>query len=81
MIRLGEERTRKKGIERLAGFLTALGDLERLAILHTNALADANKFADRFALRSQTLPLVVNVTSIIGTHVGPNGLGFAAVVR
>jgi len=81
VIRLGEERTRKKGMERLAGLLTSLGDLERLAILHTNALADANQFADRFTSQSQRSPLVVNVTSIIGTHVGPNGLGFAAVVR
>jgi len=25
-------------------------------------------------------PLVVNVTTVIGAHVGPNGLGFAAVL-
>jgi fatty acid-binding protein DegV len=31
---------------------------------------------------SQSIPrdiLMVNVTPVIGTHVGPNGLGFAAV--
>ena len=31
---------------------------------------------------SQSVPcdiLVVNVTPVIGTHVGPNGLGFASV--
>jgi fatty acid-binding protein DegV len=31
---------------------------------------------------SQSVPrdiLMVNVTTVIGTHVGPNGLGFAAV--
>jgi hypothetical protein len=26
-------------------------------------------------------PLVVNITTIIGTHVGPNGLGFATVLQ
>jgi fatty acid-binding protein DegV len=25
--------------------------------------------------------LMVNVTTVIGAHVGPNGLGFAAVTR
>jgi hypothetical protein len=25
--------------------------------------------------------LVVNVTTVIGTHVGPKGLGFAAIVH
>jgi len=25
--------------------------------------------------------MLVNVTTIIGTHVGPNGIGFAAVVK
>jgi hypothetical protein len=31
---------------------------------------------------SQSVPrdvLFINVTTVIGTHVGPNGLGFAAV--
>jgi hypothetical protein len=28
-----------------------------------------------------TTPLIVNVTTVIGTHVGPKGLGFAAVVH
>ncbi len=26
-------------------------------------------------------PHIVNVTSVIGVHVGPNGLGFAAVTE
>jgi DegV family protein with EDD domain len=81
IIRLGEERTRRKGIERLAGLLNALGDLEHLAILHTNALEDAQQFAERFSSRLIEKPIIVNVTSIIGAHVGPNGLGFAAVVK
>jgi fatty acid-binding protein DegV len=33
---------------------------------------------------SQSMPrdiLMVNVTSVIGTHVGPNGLGFVSVQK
>jgi DegV family protein with EDD domain len=78
---LGETRTRRKGIEQLKKFLFEQGPLERLAILHTNAEADARQFLGEIDINLQAPPLVVNVTTIIGTHVGPNGLGFAAVVK
>lgn len=78
---LGEARTRNKGIARLKALLLGLGDLERLAILHTSAEADARQILAEMKLRLPTEPLIVNVTTVIGTHVGPNGLGFAAVVR
>lgn len=73
---LGEARTRRKGIERLGQMLRDLGPLDRLAVLHTNAEYDAQEF---LASLDQVPPqaLIVNVTTIIGTHVGPNGLGFA----
>lgn len=79
VIRLGEARTRQKGIERLYHMLADLGPLERLAILHTNAEADALRMIEHFKATVMQSPLVVNVTSIIGVHVGPNGLGFVAV--
>jgi fatty acid-binding protein DegV len=78
---LGEARTRLKGIERLLTLLQNLGPLERLAILHTNAEEDAHYFLKRVNPRLPAPPMIVNVTTIIGTHVGPNGLGFAAVTR
>lgn len=81
VLRLGETRTRRKGIERLYESLKKLGSLERLAILHTNAEIDASQMVSEFTQYVKTQPLIVNVTSIIGTHVGPNGLGFVAVVE
>jgi DegV family protein with EDD domain len=78
---LGESRTRRKGIQRLRELLRKLGRLERLAILHTNAEADARQFLEEFISGLPSEPIVVNVTTVIGTHVGPNGLGFAAVVE
>jgi DegV family protein with EDD domain len=78
---LGEARTRKKGIKRLYQFLNELGPLERLAILHTNAEEEAQQMLSDFLGRVSTRPLLVNITTVIGTHVGPNGLGFSAVVK
>jgi DegV family protein with EDD domain len=78
---LGETRTFKKGVSRLASLLTGLGPLERLAVLHTNAEGEALNFLEQLSLQVDSQPLVINVTTIIGTHVGPHGLGFAAVVR
>ncbi|HSB67398.1 MAG TPA: DegV family protein, partial [Anaerolineales bacterium] len=79
VIRMGETRTRQKGIERLYRMLAEFGPLEQLAILHTNAEAEALQMVEYFKKVVQKHPLVVNVTSIIGVHVGPNGLGFVAV--
>ncbi len=78
---LGETRTRHKGIQRLRGFLLSQGALERLAVLHTNAETDARQFLEELNLELADEPFIVNVTTVIGTHVGPNGLGFAAVVK
>jgi fatty acid kinase fatty acid binding subunit len=80
-IRMGETRTRRKGIERLYRMLTDLEPLERLAVLHTNAEADALQMVEHFKSAVKELPLIVNVTSIIGVHVGPNGLGFVAITQ
>ena len=80
---LGVVRTTSQGGARLLQALQAMGPLECLAVLHTNAEARARQLIqDLMATVSQSVPrdiLMVNVTTVIGTHVGPNGLGFAAV--
>jgi DegV family protein with EDD domain len=77
--RLAQVRTRSQGILRLNEALNSWGPLERLAILHTNAEVAARQLLDDLKPRLPVPPLVVNVTTIIGTHTGPNGLGLAAV--
>jgi len=76
-------RTTKQANVRMMSFMRTSGSLERLAILHTGAEARAREFLNQLMNEmSQSLPrdiLMVNVTTVIGTHVGPNGLGFAAV--
>lgn len=81
--RAGSVRTTAQANERLLDLLLRLGELERLAILHTGAEPRAREFLNMLMQQaSQSVPrdiLMVNVTTVIGTHVGPNGLGFAAV--
>jgi len=81
VINRGLARARKKGIQFLGESIRKLGRLEYLAVLHTNALETGNKFIEEFSPPEIPDPLLVNVTTIIGTHVGPNGIGFAAVVK
>lgn len=81
VLRMGEARTRRKGIERLGEFLHAIHSPERLAVLHSNAEQDAQEFLENLKFDLPTQPLLVNVTPVIGVHVGPNALGFTAVAR
>ena len=76
-------RTTKQANARMLNFMRQGGKLQRLAILHTSAERRARDFLD-IAMREMSLSLprdilLVNVTTVIGTHVGPNGLGFASV--
>ena len=73
-------RTRGKAIDRLVGILKELAPLERAAIVHANAVERAQ------ALQEQTkhlLPVgeipLVDITPVIGAHVGPGAVGFACV--
>ena len=80
---IGAVRTTKQADERILNLLLDKGELERLAILHTNAEPRArNLLSEMMSQARQSVPrdiLFVNVTAVIGTHLGPNGLGFAAV--
>ena len=80
---IGAARTASQANERMTTLILEGGALERLAILHTGAEARAREFLNELMQHaSQSVPrdiLMVNVTTVIGTHVGPNGLGFAAI--
>jgi DegV family protein with EDD domain len=81
ILSLGQVRTRRKGIERLKELLQELGSLEQAAMLHTNAEDDARQLLADAQLSLDVPALVVNITTVIGTHVGPQGLGFAVVLK
>lgn len=83
ILSLGQVRTRQMGVRRLEELLSGIGKLSALAILHTNAEQDAQALLASLKNRSDfdlpEDPMIVNVTTVIGTHVGPKGLGFAAL--
>jgi DegV family protein with EDD domain len=76
---IGQVRSRQRAIDHLLDRVRALGHLERLAVLHTYS-PDLETFGQRLADLSKTAHLTtVAVTTIIGAHVGPKGLGVATV--
>ena len=80
---MGAPRTTRHATEKLYTLLKELGPLERLSILHTNAEQRAAEFLERLTTDPNiVLPAdirLINVTTVIGTHVGPNGLGLAVI--
>ncbi len=80
---IGAVRTTRQANERMLGFMRQGGKLQRLAVLHTGVEQRAREFLQSVMMEmNREMPrdiLLVNVTTVIGTHVGPNGLGFAAV--
>lgn len=81
VLSLGETRTRRKGLQRLLALLHDLGPLERLAILHTNAETEARQLLAEYKRPLERAPLFINITTVIGAHVGPGALGAAAIVK
>lgn len=82
---LGAVRTTHQADERMLDLLLQQGDLERLAVMHTNAEHRARLLLDGAMARNpKSMPreiLFSNVTAVIGTHLGPNAVGFAAVKK
>jgi len=81
---IGAVRTTSQADKRLAALMKSCHLMGRLAVLHTGAEARAKEFLGKMMGEiSQSIPrdlLMVNVTPVIGTHVGPRGLGFATVL-
>jgi DegV family protein with EDD domain len=81
VLRLGQARTRKKGIAQLKQRLLDLGPLERLAMLHTNAEEEARGILESISPQVPYPVGIRNVTTIVGTHVGVKALGVATVIK
>lgn len=74
-------RTRDRALKRVIEMLTAVGKIERIAIVHTHALPE--QIAELRARAGSLLPsediMVEDITPVIGAHIGPKALGFAVV--
>ncbi len=80
VVALDRVRTARRAQDRLIELTEQFGPLQALAVLHTNIPPKAK------ALRQRLQPLcptgdvlTLDVTPVIGTHVGPNGIGVAVV--
>jgi DegV family protein with EDD domain len=76
----GYVRTRRNAFEGLLSQVKALGELECLTLLHTNAPHLADQLRELLADISVPEPiLTVNATPILGTHVGPDAVGLVVI--
>lgn len=73
-------RTRERATQRLMEMLHRVGSLERLAIVHTHA---PERVAELRALCTHLFPLgdipAVDITPVLGSHIGPGAFGFAVI--
>jgi DegV family protein with EDD domain len=76
---LGRTRTRRNALRQLKEITRSWGSLARLAVLHSGIPEEASDLAEELKDCSDTAPLVVDVTTIIGAHVGPGSMGLAAL--
>jgi fatty acid-binding protein DegV len=74
-------RTRKRAIKRVIQFVDELGDLEQIALVHTNAPDEAQALYRRakHLFPKDEKPLSVDVTPVLGTNIGPGVVGFAFI--
>lgn len=80
VINLSNSRTRQRGILQINKIVSSWGPLEKIAILHSNAKTDAIQLSQDIISTQSMAPIIVDITPAIGVHVGPNGLGIAAVL-
>ncbi len=75
-------RTRKKVLERIAELTSELGPISRVAVMHG---ADPDGAAQLLEmLRPLHLPepvLVCHIGAVLGTHIGPGGVGICCLTR
>lgn len=79
--RLGIARTHRKGIIQLLSHVESWGSLERLAVLHSGIFDQASAFAEKVRHLTEKPPFIVDVTTLIGTHVGPKAIGLAGLKK
>jgi len=72
-------RTRNKALESLLAHARSWGPLKRLGIPHAGAPEAAIALAEELRPVSEHPPVIVDVTPVIGAHVGPGAVGIAGM--
>jgi DegV family protein with EDD domain len=76
-------RTRKGVIKRIIKFVSDLGSLDEIALVHTNAIEAAKDLyrQARHLFPDSGEPLIVDVTPVLGANIGPGVVGFACITE
>lgn len=76
-------RTKEKSINRLIELVSELGSIEKVALVHTNAKNEAEALWNRakHQFPDQEMPLSMDVTPVLGAHLGPGAVGFACIAK
>lgn len=75
----GRARTFTRALETLKREARAWSPLSHLTVMHSGILEKAELLAAELAALCSTEPMVVNVTTVIGAHVGPGSIGIAGL--
>ena len=75
-------RTRKKALERIVELTAALGPLDALAVMHGADDEGAAQLLEMLKPLNPPEPVVVgHIGAVLGTHIGPRGVGVCCVTR
>lgn len=80
-IEMGAARTLKGSMDHLLNILKSLGPLEKVGLVHTNAIDRTQQLFELAAplLPANIDPYTVDVTPVLGSHLGPGMFGFVVV--
>jgi DegV family protein with EDD domain len=76
-------RTKEKSIRRLIELVEELGPIEKVALVHTNAQSEAADLWQKanHLFVDQDMPLSIDVTPVLGAHLGPGAVGFTCITK
>jgi DegV family protein with EDD domain len=75
----GRARTFSRALDSLRNEAGSWAPLNQLTIMHSGIRERAEALAEELSPLSATEPMVVNVTTVIGAHVGPGSIGIAGL--
>jgi fatty acid-binding protein DegV len=74
-------RTDNGAFQKLISLVEELGMLEQLAFVHTHALEKLERLKKEadYLVPQGIVPMVGEVTPVIGAHIGPGAVGFSVI--
>ncbi len=78
---IGQERTLARSIDNLVERISKIGNIEKIAVLHSNAVDKARILADKLKSQISNEPeiWITEITPVLGVHIGPGAVGLAFV--